>query len=355
LSNSGDSFVCCVAQGLLAPVAAVVKAAGALKDRSSPFQNHMNAIAEGVNAFQWVAIEPMPVPIVEACVEASDFYANKVRVQYRGKDDNQVGFCNHFKAFLIAVQAYVKEHHTTGLTWNPRGTDVATYQASASAAAGGPSDAHVPPPATPAPATPPTASAPAPAPAPAPEKPAVGLTDLFAQLSQIDQSAGRTAGLRHVTKDMKSSGRGGPVSSTVPIAGPSGGAVSGVAAAKPVAAKKPPRLELVKKRWYIENHVTKDPLTVDSAAADQEVYISGCEGATIVITNKVKTMTIDSCKKTNVIFEAAISACEVRKGGSGLCVSVLAPAIVPASLVLPDGQLSAFASASEGDRPCDCN
>jgi hypothetical protein len=183
----------------------------------------------------------------------------------------------------------------------------------------------------------------------------VGLTDVFAQLSQIDQSAGRTAGLRHVTKDMKSSGRGGPVSSTVPIAGPSGGAVSGVAAAKPVAAKKPPRLELVKKRWYIENHVTKDPLTVDSAAADQEVYISGCEGATIVITNKVKTMTIDSCKKTNVIFEAAISACEVRKGGSGLCVSVLAPAIVPASLVLPDGQLSAFASASEGDRPCDCD
>jgi hypothetical protein len=34
---------------------------------------------------------------------------------------------------------------------------------------------------------------------------------LFAEISQIDQSSGRTAGLRHVTKDMKSSLTGGVV------------------------------------------------------------------------------------------------------------------------------------------------
>lgn len=67
------------------------------------------------------------MPIVEACVEASEFYANKVRVMYRGKDDNQMGFCNHFKAFLVNMQAYVKEYHTTGLTWFPRGVHACVY------------------------------------------------------------------------------------------------------------------------------------------------------------------------------------------------------------------------------------
>jgi adenylyl cyclase-associated protein len=31
--------------------------------------------------------------------------------------------------------AYVKEHHTTGVTWNPRGVTVAEYQAGGGAAA----------------------------------------------------------------------------------------------------------------------------------------------------------------------------------------------------------------------------
>ena len=95
----------------------------------------------------------------------------------------------------------------------------------------------------------------------------------------------------------------------VPVAAASGAGGS----AKPAAAAapaKPPRLECIKKRWYIEYQTGQ--VTVPDAAADHEVYIHGCVGATITITNKIKTMTIDSCKRTQVIFEAAISACEVR-------------------------------------------
>ena len=68
------------------------------------------------------------MPIIEACVDGSEFWSNKIRMQYRGKDDNQVGFCNNFKAFLVELMAYVKEHHTTGLSWNPRGIDASAYK-----------------------------------------------------------------------------------------------------------------------------------------------------------------------------------------------------------------------------------
>ena len=53
-------------------------------------------------------------------------------------------------------------------------------------------------------------------------------------------------------------------------------------------------------------------MTIADAAGDNEVYISGCVGAVIFVTAKVKTIGIHSCTKTKVIFEGAISTCEVR-------------------------------------------
>ena len=63
------------------------------------------------------------MPVIEACVEAAEFWSNKIRVQYRGKDDgkDQMGFCLNLKLLLQGIQAYVKENHVTGLTWTPRG------------------------------------------------------------------------------------------------------------------------------------------------------------------------------------------------------------------------------------------
>ncbi len=57
--------------------------------------------------------------------------------------------------------------------------------------------------------------------------------------------------------------------------------------------------------------VTSEPITIDDVAADQEVYISGCVGATIIITKKVKTITVDSCKRSKIVFDGAISSLEV--------------------------------------------
>ncbi|RYG54762.1 hypothetical protein EON66_06700, partial [archaeon] len=75
---------------------------------------------------------------------------------------------------------------------------------------------------------------------------------LFAQLSSIDQSAGRTAGLRHVTKDMKSTGAPAVVPATV--------AAKAAATAAPRAARDAiptgtARVALVDKRWMVEYEV----------------------------------------------------------------------------------------------------
>ncbi len=63
--------------------------------------------------------------------------------------------------------------------------------------------------------------------------------------------------------------------------------------------------------------ITSDPITVDGALLEHEVYISGCHGATIILPNKVKTIAVDTCKQCKIVFEGAISSLEVRARGVG--------------------------------------
>lgn len=133
---------------------------------------------------------------------------------------------------------------------------------------------------------------------------------LFAELSKIDQSSGRTAGLRHVTKEMKSTG----ASSTVPASGASSASSSASGASK-AASEKPKRAASKRKagmRWVVENFSKDDgPVTVDGVAIKEEVYIGGCINAVIIIPDKCKAIAIDGCKKTQILFEGAVSSCEV--------------------------------------------
>ena len=65
-------------------------------------------------------------------------------------------------------------------------------------------------------------------------------------------------------------------------------------------------------KWQIE-HQTGGVITLeaDKVSIKQSVYIYNCEGATIVVNGKVNSITVDGCKKTKVIFENALSCCEV--------------------------------------------
>ena len=71
---------------------------------------------------------------------------------------------------------------------------------------------------------------------------------------------------------------------------------------------KPPRCELVQSKWMVENKTDKCEVT---PKMNETIYILGCVGATIRITDKCKSIIVDGCKKTNVIFDKCVSTCEV--------------------------------------------
>jgi len=147
-------------------------------------------------------------------------------------------------------------------------------------------------------------------PAKAAAAPAAGAGDargaLFAQLGTIDQSSGRTAGLRHVTKDMKAAAAASASPAPAPKAKV---APKAKAAEKP---KRPARMEKRGMRWTVENFSKADGVvTVEGVGIREEVFIVDCIDATIVVPDKCKTIAMDGCKKTTLLFEGAVSSCEV--------------------------------------------
>ena len=71
---------------------------------------------------------------------------------------------------------------------------------------------------------------------------------------------------------------------------------------------KPARCELEQTKWMIENQTGEAEIT---AEMNQVVYVVGCIGATIKVHKKCKSLIVDRCKKTNVIFEKCLSTVEV--------------------------------------------
>jgi len=95
-------------------------------------------IIEGIQCLTWLTVEPAPRDFIEAFIGGSDFWANKIRMQYRKTDPKQVAFCDTFKALITELMPYVKEHHMTGVTWNNRdGSDLSSLSGSSSSTSGG--------------------------------------------------------------------------------------------------------------------------------------------------------------------------------------------------------------------------
>jgi len=68
-------------------------------------------------------------------------------------------------------------------------------------------------------------------------------------------------------------------------------------------------------KWVVE-HQTKEstggkPLEIEITDPKQQVYAYNCQGVTIQIKSKVKSIILDKCKQTACVFESCISACEV--------------------------------------------
>jgi len=270
----------------LANLNASMSALQKLRDRDE-FENHARAVIEGAPAFGWVnPTMTTPAPFIIEMAEASVFYANKVRMEWKSKEggDAHVQWCKDLDALIRGLSAFVKENQTTGLTWNAKGKD----------ASGAP-----------------PASAPAASSAPASGGDAAGASkaaaagaaaqNLFAELSKIDQSSGKTAGLKHVTKDMKSKNNTAPVPE--PKAAP--------AKKKDEPAPKVQVFALQGNKWVVEGQTSQCNIEADQVSIKHSVSIYNCVGATIIVGGKCNTITIDGCKNTSVVFQDVLALCEV--------------------------------------------
>lgn len=254
-----------------------------------------------IASFKRVVVKPAPRDFIETHIGASDYWANGIRKEHRTTNPDQIAFCDTFKNIIVELGKYVKEFHTTGLSWNKNGVDVSEYKGAAS---------------TPATATPSAAAAPAKpaatatAPASTATKPAAPTGNLFAELNK---EGAITSGLKKVTKDMQTWRAEYKADSSAPA--PAAKAVAPKTA--PSAAnqvKGPPKLEYqdAGSKWVVENQsATPEPLTIEIKDKKETVYIYGCVGATISVKGKCKSIVVDSCKRTNVFFEAAMASVEI--------------------------------------------
>lgn len=260
--------------------------------RTSPLFNHLSAISESISGLSWVAITPAPGPYVKEMGEAAMFYTNRVLKDFRDKDKIHVDWVQHWNNIFKELQAYIKSHHTTGVTWNPRGVSLLSVLKT-------PSDSGVPPP-------PPPGGIPPPPPmvnlnikAPADD----GREKLF---DELNKGLDITCSLKKVPDHLKThknpSLREGPKPFVKASAGDHFSAPP---------TQKPPRIALEGKKWFVEYQKDATNLVLDNCKMEHAIYIFKCENTVVQVKGKVNSIILDSCKKTSVVYDNLVSACEI--------------------------------------------
>lgn len=293
--------------------------------RRSPVFNHLSAISESISALGWVTVAPAPGPFVREMLDAGMFYSNRVLKDFKEKDATHAEWVKAWSSTLTELQAYVKLFHTTGVEWNKQGC---VCDASCCPSTCPPSSAGAPPP------PPPPGPPPPPVLGAAPPSGGGGTDDsraaLFADLAKGEDV---TKGLRKVTDDMKTHKnptlREQPAATGKPTPSPKPSV--GAKPQPPKAAANPPKCVLESKKWIVEFQKDNRNLVISETEMKQTVYIYKCENCTIQIKGKVNAITLDSCKKSAVVFDEAIASFDVIN-----CQSVQAQVMVKVPTVSID-------------------
>jgi len=103
-------------------IAPIAKAIGEVTDfeakqRKTKHRDHLSAIANGVSALGWVAIDKTPGPFAKEQGETAFMYTNRVLTAYKGKEEVHHTWAKGFSDFLKELPTYIKQYHTTGLTY----------------------------------------------------------------------------------------------------------------------------------------------------------------------------------------------------------------------------------------------
>lgn len=191
----------------------------------------------------WVIMSAPPAPssFIKELVGASDFWGNKIRKEYKGKDDKQIAFCDTMKAMILDLSAYVKEFHLSGLMWNPRGVAMEDYEASATTSASS------------------TVAAPTP-PAPAAAKPSMPSSgDIMKELAAKRTSDGTSAatGLKKVSRDQQTWRKEFKAETTAPAVAATASTTVKPSAIKAAQVKKLGvpvcKFQSIGSKWVVEN------------------------------------------------------------------------------------------------------
>lgn len=286
------------------------------------FDNQQKAIIEMMSSISWITLrapEQLPAPFVRECIGSSEFWSNRVRKEFKGKDDEKsklhLSFCDSLKECVVKLADYITEHHKTGLTFNPKGVSLAEAAIrmtdnplqDAAIEANRKKDQLA-------------------------NKKSVqhntvkggNMLGLVSELANRRSEDGSSAakGLRKVTRDQQTWRKEFKAvqPKTVVTATPSPSAASNKHAAK--KRRGLPVLEYQERgtKWIIENHdketakavSDKGLLEVEISDPKQQVYIYNCEEVTIKVNGtKFKSIIVDKCTKVNVIFPTIISGCEI--------------------------------------------
>lgn len=278
------------------------------------YDRHQKATIEMLACVAWVFQKPpaqLPATFVKEILGSAEFWSNRVRKDYKGKDDKQIAFCDNIRKVINELVAYIQDNHATGLSFNPRGVSLAEAAIVLSDE-----------------------------PSPAPERPGLAgtpgaksrrnlgttggnMAGLMGELSKRKDGDSAATGLKKVTKDQQTWRKEFKKEDATPTA-PS---LEELKAKKEQPKKKKgglkglPIFEYQDRgfKWVVENH-TKDSvakeisndgmITVEISDPKQQVYIYNCEDVTVKVIGKFKNLILDTCTKVNVVFDTIISGVE---------------------------------------------
>lgn len=277
------------------------------------FDWHMKAIMEMCVVASWVVMSPPQVPsiFIKDTIGSTDFWANKIRKEHKGKDGGlvHITFCERLKDVISKLSDYVKKNHLSGLKWNPSGIDFEEYSVSDKKKVSSHLEHKNSSPFS------------------------SGSGDLMNELAARRTGDGSSAatGLKQVTRDQQRwrkefSGDGGNIVSSKKNA-------TGCKITKTNLGKKltDPVCKLSGSKWMIENQTDESNpngvCEIEIKNSKEQVYIFKCTNATIKIKGKLKSIILDSCVKSNLVFDSVISSCEtvnckrVKIQSTGVCPS----------------------------------
>ncbi|XP_053102667.1 adenylyl cyclase-associated protein 2 isoform X2 [Hemicordylus capensis] len=272
------------------------------RNRGSTMFNHLSAVSESIPALGWIAVSPKPGPYVKEMNDAATFYTNRVLKDYKHSDLRHVDWVKSYLNIWIELQTYIKDYHTTGLTWSQTGPIASAASGLSTLASNqGPPP---PPPLPPAPAPPPVFDT-----ENTKDDTTATRSALFAQLNQGEAI---TKGLRHVSDDQKTYKNPSLRAQGTPVRSPiKSHTLNPTTPKTPAQQSHCPVLELEGKKWRVEYQEDKNDLLITDTELKQVAYIFKCSKSTLQIKGKINSVILDNCRKFGLVFDNVVGIVEV--------------------------------------------